>query len=62
MCTVYGVSKSYYGGEQDQTAWTGQGYIISSNIYCDSSCFLIKDIEEKELGIIIKDSINENWE
>jgi len=60
--TVYSTSESYYSGEQDQTAEIGQGYIISSNICCDSSYFLIKDIEEKELGIIIKDPINENSE
>ena len=62
VCTVYSVSESYYSREQDQTAGTGQGNIISSSICCDSLCFLIKDIKEKELGIIIKDPINENSE
>jgi len=43
-------------------AGSGQGYIVSSNICRDSSCFSIKQVENKELGIIFQDPINNNME
>ena len=62
ICTVYRASQEYYSRENDKIVGTGQGYIILSNIYCDLSYFSIRNIENKELGIIIKDPINESYE
>jgi len=37
-------------------ASTGQGNILSGNIYQDISCLVIKIPESKQLGIIIDDT------
>ena len=47
ICTAYRVSQEYYGGENDKIAGMGQGYIVSSNICCDSSYFSSKSIENE---------------
>ena len=40
----------------------GQGYVTSVNIYRDTSCLVIKPIEDQNIGIIIKDPISKEAE
>ena len=49
-------------GENDKVVGTRQGYIVSSNICRDSSCFSIKEVEKKELGIMFNNLIKNNTE
>jgi len=50
---AFGISKSYYGGEKKRLAGTGQGNRFSGNICRDSSYLIIKEIEKRELGIMV---------
>ena len=42
---MFGISKSYYRGEQDKLAATGQGNRFSEDVCRDMSCIIIKEIE-----------------
>ena len=55
--TVYGASKKYYSGKQDEVAGTGQGYMVLGNNCHYSSGFTIKQIENQNLGVEIIDPI-----
>ena len=57
ICTAYGVSEIYYSRKQDKVAGTSQGYIVLGNICYDSSGFIIKQIEDQNLGVEIVKSI-----
>ena len=58
LCTNFGICPQTYGGINDLLAGTGQGNSLSG-IHCrDVSCLIVKDIENKNLGMIIKDRIN----
>jgi len=52
--TGYGISEEYYGGAQNELAGTGQGNKFSGDMCRDVSCLIIKQLENKELGIICK--------
>ena len=54
LCTSYGASSNYHGGCNNKQVGTGQGHVVSVNIYRDSTCIIFKDIEKEDLGIIIK--------
>ena len=51
ICTGFGISESYYGGENDRLAGTGQGNRFSGDVCRDSSCLIIRSIERKNLGM-----------
>ena len=55
LCTNYGISDKSYGGIHDQLAGTGQGNSISGNHCRDVSCIIVRSIENKNLGMKIKD-------
>ena len=45
ICTGFGIRKSYYRGENNQLAGTGQENRFSSDLCRDSFCLIIKEIE-----------------
>ena len=49
--TGYGISKSYYGGELDPLAGTGQGNRFLGDVCRDTSCLILKVIEKNNLGM-----------
>ena len=49
----FGISDSYYGGKNNKLAGTGQGNRFSGDVCRDLSCLIIKDIEKKDLGMIV---------
>jgi len=51
ICTGYGISKTYYRGECDKLAGTGQGNRFSGDVCRDTSCLILKMIENKQLGM-----------
>ena len=58
VCTTFGVSKECYGGRNRKLAGTGQGNVVSGNICQDSSCLILKSIENRKLGVAIKSPFN----
>ena len=59
---VFGVSEVFYRAYGNKIASIGQCYIASSNICRDPLYFSIKQVENKKLGIIIKDPITNHKE
>ena len=49
--TGHGISVSYYGGEFDKLAGTGQGNRFSGDVCRDTSCLILKVIENENLGM-----------
>ena len=47
VCTRFGASSTYYGGEEDKLAGTGQGNRFSGDVCRDLSCLIIRNIECK---------------
>ena len=47
MCTGFGISTAYYGGEDNKLAGTGQGNRFLGDVCRDTSCLIIKSIEQK---------------
>ena len=54
VCTTFGVSKECYGGRNRTLAGIGQGNVVSGKICRDSSCLILKNIENRKLGVAIK--------
>ena len=51
ICTGFGISDFYYGGENDPLAGTGQGNRFSGDVCRDSSCLIIRNIERMNVGM-----------
>ena len=58
LCTNFGISQNYYGGELDNLAGTGQGNTISGNHCRDVSCIIIREIEKQNLGMQVRNNYN----
>ena len=57
LYTGFGISLSYYGGENERLAGTGQGNKFSGDLCRDTSCLIIREIEKKRLGIFIESNV-----
>ena len=57
VCTGFGISSSYYGGEENNLAGTGQGNRFSGDLCRDTSCLIIKEIEKQQLGMNINSNV-----
>lgn len=62
VCTGFRISNTPYGGRQEQLAGTGQGNKFSRDMCRDVSCLIIKEIENRNLGIKFKAPIREEEE
>ena len=62
ICTSFRASSEFYRGINSKQARIGQDYITSVNIYRDTSCLVIKPIEDQNIGIIMKGSISKEAE
>ena len=51
ICTGFGISDFYYGGEDNPLAGTGQGNRFLGDVCRDSSCLIIRDIERMNIGM-----------
>jgi len=56
--TGYSISEEFYSGKDSPQAGTGQGNKFSGDMCQDKSSFIIKEIENEVLGIILKALIN----
>ena len=54
ICTGYGISEMYYGGVGSKLSGTGQGNKFSGELCRDTSCLIIKQIENQNLGIMFE--------
>jgi len=59
ISTEYKISNEYYKGEEMKLAGTGQGNKFSRDIYRDISYLIIRQIELKNLGVIMKVPISQ---
>ena len=59
VCINYRISEKFYGGQLELLAGIGQGNVFSGNICRDTLYLIIKDLENKQLGINIKNSMTE---
>jgi hypothetical protein len=57
VCTGFGASSTYYGGEEDKLAGTGQGNRFSGDVCRDLSCLIIRNIECKQVGMNIQSKL-----
>ena len=53
LSTSFGISSIQYRGHLDLLRGSGQGNVLSSNICHDQSCFIFRDMEHDEMGVII---------
>ena len=53
LSTTFGISKNYYGGESNQLAGIGQENRFLGDVYRGTLYLIIKEIEQKELGMKI---------
>jgi len=51
VSTAYGISEKCYRGEDNQLAGTGQGNKFSGDVCRDTSCLIMKSIENEQLGM-----------
>jgi len=56
-CTGFGISSSYYRGENERLAGTGQGNKFSGDLCRDTSCLIIREIKRKRLEMFIESNI-----
>ena len=56
---MHGISKKYYGGTECELVETGQGNKFSRDIWRDTSCLIIKVLENEELGMKFKSKLME---
>ena len=47
ICTSYGVSSDFYGGIHKKLAGTGQGNVVSVNIYYGTTSIIFKSKENQ---------------
>ena len=57
ICTGFGISAMYYGGVNNILAGTGQGNRFSGDVCRDLSCLIIKNIEQRGVGMKIKSRV-----
>ena len=58
ICTSFGISQNTYGSEEDEHRGIEHGNIFSEEACKVKSYLIFGDIEEKELGIIIKTPVS----
>ena len=57
--TGFGISNLYYGGELDPLAGTGQGNRFLGDVCRDTSCLILKEIENNNLGMNFESRITQ---
>ena len=57
LYTGFGISSSYYGGENERLTGTGQDNKFSGDLCRDISCLIIREIERKRLGMFIESNV-----
>ena len=62
ICTRFGISSVLYSNKRQQIEGTGQENRFSGDTSRDISCFVIKEVEVKELGAIVELPISEECE
>ena len=62
ICTGFGISPESYGSERQQIGRTRQGNRFSGDTSRNTLCFIIKEVEVKELGAIIELPITKTTE
>ena len=62
ICMAFGISSALYSNERQQIGGTGQGNRFSGDTSRDILYFVIKEVENKELGAIIELPISEECE
>ena len=53
VCISFGVSPTSYSGIDERQVGTGHGHMVLVKICRDLSCFIIKEIEKDNKGLII---------
>ena len=54
ISTGYGISSIYYGGKDSPLAGIGQGNRFLGDVCRDTSCLILKVLENRKLGITFK--------
>ena len=54
ICTSYSISLMFYGKQKNKLGWSGQENVFSMVFCLDVSYIIIKQSENKYLGVIIK--------
>ena len=62
ICIGFGISLVSYGNERQQIGGTGQGNRFSGDTSRDILCFVMKEVENNELGVIVELPILEECE
>ena len=57
ISTAYSMSEEYYGGKECQLVGTGQGNKFSGDLCRDTSCMIIKVLENEKLGMKYKSKL-----
>ena len=57
VSAAHGISEKSYGGEDNKLVGTGQGNRFSGDVCRDTSCLIMKCIENEKLGITFKSGL-----
>ena len=57
LYTGFGISSSYYGGENERLTGTEQDNKFSGDLCRDTSCLIIREIEKKRLEMFIESNV-----
>ena len=62
ISTNFGISSEYYGGQNNKLAGTGQGNRFSGDVCRDTSCLIMKVIEQEKVGMRLESVITKRDE